>query len=248
MLLQLHQVKPKRSKELASVVSCTGHEEMRSWRQGLHWKELSWDFQLQHDMRGMYADISWKAREIKKEIDKEKFKILWILNPVNVKHFRFSSQASQSDFGKQILQWRKIVLLLSGKDLFQEKPYSTLQLVQIYFETATFEDIERDKKIKTEAQLSIIGGTMGLLTEFSIISGVEIIFFLFRLVNFTNFIIGNNPSLGWSAPSGSGGLMLWQQPKRSFRTIWCRQSRRVFRRFAQPDGTFNHWYFLLFWA
>ena len=60
--------------------------------------------------------------------------------------------------------------------------------MQIYFDTATFDDIERDKKIKTEAQLSLIGGTMGLLTGFSIISGVEIIFFLFRLINLTNFI------------------------------------------------------------
>ena len=51
---------------------------------------------------------------------------------------------------------------------------------EIYFDTATFDDIERDKKIKTEAQLSLIGGTMGLLTGFSIISGVEIVFFLFR--------------------------------------------------------------------
>ena len=59
---------------------------------------------------------------------------------------------------------------------------SNLQLVQIYFDTATFDDIERDKKIKMEAQLSLIGGTMGLLTGFSIISGIEIIFFLFRLV------------------------------------------------------------------
>ena len=63
-----------------------------------------------------------------------------------------------------------------------ELPPSTLELVQIYFDTATFDDIERDKKIKTEAQLSLIGGTMGLLTGFSIISGVEIIFFLFRSV------------------------------------------------------------------
>ena len=62
----------------------------------------------------------------------------------------------------------------------EELPPSTLQLVEIYFDTATFDDIERDKKIKTEAQLSLIGGTMGLLTGFSIISGVEIIFFLFR--------------------------------------------------------------------
>ena len=58
-----------------------------------------------------------------------------------------------------------------------------LHLVQIYFGTATFDDIERDKKIKVEAQLSLIGGTMGLLTGFSIISGVEIIFFLFRSLN-----------------------------------------------------------------
>ena len=64
----------------------------------------------------------------------------------------------------------------SGEELHP----STLQLVEIYFDTATFDDIERDKKIKTEAQLSLIGGTMGLLTGFSIMSGVEIIFFLFR--------------------------------------------------------------------
>ena len=55
---------------------------------------------------------------------------------------------------------------------------STLQLVEIYFDTATFDDIEKDKKIKTEAQLSLIGGTMGLFSGFSIISGIEIIFFL----------------------------------------------------------------------
>ena len=61
-------------------------------------------------------------------------------------------------------------------------PESTLQLVQIYFDTATFDDIERDKKIKLEGQLSLIGGTMGLLTGFSIISGVEIIFYLIRLI------------------------------------------------------------------
>ena len=59
--------------------------------------------------------------------------------------------------------------------------------MQIYFDTATFDDIERDKKIKTEAQLSLIGGTMGLLTGFSIISGVEIIFFLIRLVDMLAF-------------------------------------------------------------
>ena len=55
-------------------------------------------------------------------------------------------------------------------------------MVRIYFDTATFDDIERDKKIKTEAQLSLIGGTMGLLTGFSIISGVEILYFASRFL------------------------------------------------------------------
>ena len=59
---------------------------------------------------------------------------------------------------------------------------SIMRVVQIYFDTATFDDIERDKKIKLEGQLSLIGGTMGLLTGFSIISGVEIIFYLIRLI------------------------------------------------------------------
>ena len=59
---------------------------------------------------------------------------------------------------------------------------STLQLVQIYFDTATFDDIERDQKVKFEAQLSLIGGTMGLLTGFSIISGIEIVVFLVKLI------------------------------------------------------------------
>ena len=65
-------------------------------------------------------------------------------------------------------------------------PPSTLQLVQIYFDTATFDDIERDKKVKFNAQLSMVGGTLGLLSGFSIISGIEIIFFLIRLVMSTN--------------------------------------------------------------
>ena len=54
--------------------------------------------------------------------------------------------------------------------------------MEIYFDTATFDDIERDKKIKTEAQLSLIGGTMGLFSGFSIISGIEIIFFVAKFL------------------------------------------------------------------
>ena len=39
-----------------------------------------------------------------------------------------------------------------------------------------------DVKVTTEAQLGLIGGTMGLLTGFSILSGVEIVYYLLRLI------------------------------------------------------------------
>ena len=54
-------------------------------------------------------------------------------------------------------------------------------MVQIYFDTATYDNIERDVKVTLEAQLGLIGGTMGLLTGFSILSGVEIVYFAIKL-------------------------------------------------------------------
>ena len=40
--------------------------------------------------------------------------------------------------------------------------------------------MEQDKKMTLEAQLGLIGGTMGLLTGFSILSGVEIVYYIIR--------------------------------------------------------------------
>ena len=76
--------------------------------------------------------------------------------------------------------------------------HSPLEAVYIYFDTVTFDEIERDEKVvlfntsfhndgdnlkvTMEAQLGLIGGTMGLLTGFSILSGVEIIYYLLKLV------------------------------------------------------------------
>ena len=61
-----------------------------------------------------------------------------------------------------------------------------MRFVRIYFGTQTFDRIEKDVAAKFVDMLSAIGGTMGLLTGFSIISGVEILYFtgkiLFNLV------------------------------------------------------------------
>ena len=49
--------------------------------------------------------------------------------------------------------------------------------MRIYFDTPTFDKITMDKAAKFVDMLSAIGGTMGLLTGFSIISAVEILYF-----------------------------------------------------------------------
>ena len=69
-----------------------------------------------------------------------------------------------------------------------------LPLVHIYFDTSTFDQVEKDVKVAKKqnmphhiikvsyqvtliAQLGLIGGTMGLFTGFSILSGIEIVYF-----------------------------------------------------------------------
>ena len=52
-----------------------------------------------------------------------------------------------------------------------------LRFVRIYFYATTFDRITKDRAAKFVDMLSAIGGTMGLLTGFSIISGVEIVYF-----------------------------------------------------------------------
>ena len=49
--------------------------------------------------------------------------------------------------------------------------------MRIYFDTPTFDRITKDRAAKFVDMLSAIGGTMGLLTGFSIISAVEILYF-----------------------------------------------------------------------
>ena len=56
-----------------------------------------------------------------------------------------------------------------------------LKYIIIHFDTPVFEKITKDTTAKFVDQLSAIGGTMGLLTGFSIISGVEIIYFSIKI-------------------------------------------------------------------
>ena len=54
--------------------------------------------------------------------------------------------------------------------------------MRIYFDAQTFDRITKDRAAKFVDMLSAIGGTMGLLTGFSIISGVEILYFATKII------------------------------------------------------------------
>ena len=58
---------------------------------------------------------------------------------------------------------------------------SKLHYVKIIFDTPKYDKITKDRAAKFADMLSAIGGTMGLLTGFSIVSGVEIIYFIFKI-------------------------------------------------------------------
>ena len=60
-------------------------------------------------------------------------------------------------------------------------PYSTPDIFLIYFDTATFDQIQKDTKMKMETMVGVVGGTMGLLTGFSILSGVEVLYYLCKV-------------------------------------------------------------------
>ena len=57
-----------------------------------------------------------------------------------------------------------------------------LRFVRIYFDVTTFDRVTEDSAAKFVDMLSAIGGTMGLLTGFSIISGVEIVYFGVQII------------------------------------------------------------------
>ena len=52
-----------------------------------------------------------------------------------------------------------------------------MKYVRIFFDTPTFDRITKHRAAKFVDMFSAIGGTMGLLTGFSVISGIEIIYF-----------------------------------------------------------------------
>ena len=60
-------------------------------------------------------------------------------------------------------------------------PYN-LQVVLVGIGSATYDQIEYDLAFTLEGALGLVGGTMGLFSGFSVLSGVEIVYYLAKYI------------------------------------------------------------------
>ena len=65
--------------------------------------------------------------------------------------------------------------------ILEYKPDVKLHYVNIYLASPTFERETNDKKANFETKLSTIGGIIGLCAGFSILSGVEIVYYVIKI-------------------------------------------------------------------
>ena len=62
-----------------------------------------------------------------------------------------------------------------------EAKKTNLKYVKIRFNSPVFDKVTKDRAAKFVDKFSAIGGTMGLLTGFSILSAVEIMYFALKI-------------------------------------------------------------------
>ena len=82
-------------------------------------------------------------------------------------------------------------------------------------------------QVTIEAQLGLIGGTMGLLTGFSILSGVEIIYHFLRSL------------LRCSLKQSSGSSCLSKSQKLWWCLLWTRDLKTIWQERIRKRGTFS---------
>ena len=120
--------------------------------------------------KGLYADVNFVKSTIgnaSKDIDVLKS----LINAYTIyKRHQIRSTVLTYDKDRPVQEEFKIA----------SKPYHPLRVVQIYFDTATYDKNVKDVSVTLADQLGAIGGTMGLFSGFSFLSALEILYFLMK--------------------------------------------------------------------
>ena len=120
---------------------------------------------------GLYADVVHNNATVSQTFeDRDTFEIL-----IEAYNTYKSSKVGNLEIGNWDSYYRRWI---DGVAI--SAPYHPLQVVQIYFDTPTYDEIEKDVSVTFGDQLGAIGGTLGLFAGFSIISGVEILYFVIK--------------------------------------------------------------------
>ena len=85
-----------------------------------------------------------------------------------------STSPNLGKYMKSIWFWNIALFIVASSN------EAEMYFIEVFIDISTYDKVEQDKKMTLEAQLGLIGGTMGLLTGFSILSGVEIIYYAIR--------------------------------------------------------------------
>ena len=78
------------------------------------------------------------------------------------------------------IYYRVLEIIYSTLVLVKEEEEKDLKVLFISVQSTSYDTIKRDVRNSLETQLGLLGGTLGLFTGFSILSGVEIIFFVLK--------------------------------------------------------------------
>ena len=123
-----------------------------------------------------------------------------ILTNYNIQNNKFDSDRSfKEELSLAIDEYNRHKKMFSLNKIVEtgsyDNPYLDFELklklrfVRIYFDATSFDHITKERSSTAVDKLSAIGGTMGLLTGFSIISGVEILYFIIKI--FFSFVTKN---------------------------------------------------------
>ena len=97
--------------------------------------------------------------------------------------FGFSYEYSGYSEFSDISAHRKYSMLRSVSSVFSlGVSYESTDIIEVYFRTPTYDIVDKDVRTTLEMKLSAIGGTMGLLTGFSFLSAIEVVYFIFKFV------------------------------------------------------------------
>ena len=120
----------------------------------------------------------------------QKQTLMELSSPELFKRFRTNMSITREDF-QGIFQFRpryhvslssQSFTLLKNLKYLDYRYHTKLRWVRIFFDTASFDKITKDDKAPFDVRLSSVGGTLGLLTGFSLISAMEILFFSSKLI------------------------------------------------------------------